>query len=875
MANQFSTIQYSFATGEVAPGIWNRKDWDRADSAVAKAKNALVGPTGSIRKRPGFRFVGEALHDDKPIQLVKFEFSVGQTYQLEFGDGIMRFYINNEMILTDSGEPYVLVTPYTAEQAQEFTFSQERDTMFFAHWDKPPKALVRYGHANWKWSDVFAETGRIASPASVSWLGNGGNGHNGYEYAITAYAMEGGTPKESINYPTIVSSPDDVDFIASAPQYTIQSCINWIKTYRGQYGQMAGFPTYPEVMDLSSVALDNQTPWGGNGYQAKPNEVAMALANQKLFAIFQAVYPSLYYCVQIYFIAPGSGISGNVWSLKDSGGNIIQNYLYMTGGSTMPEYANEVYSDSSTVILLNRAYSYLNSGVAVQGYTMPGIYSAITSFINTYNEANSQKLTNAMQWPGVAEADGYFVYRRPIDAEDRNFYRVGTIFGSETQYTDNIEETIPGTETPIVGENTFTSPEKYPRLVSFYQQRLVLGATKEKPTTIFGSRTGIYNDFTINPSDLSSGYEFMMASQTSNPLRGIIPLRTLYITTSGGAFVSTISGAMNAGNVNFNQQAYNGASDVPALILDTAAVYVPIGQQAINSLVYNYQEDGFADENMLFQAQHLTEEKTVVSLSYQRAPINLIWAALSDGSLLSCTYIPKQSFLAWTHHETSGQVQSINSVPNSQGFDELWAVVKRTLGDGTVKQYLEVLGDARPYGGKPNAENSFYVDCGLSGRFSEPMTAVSGLEHLEGLEVAILADFSVHEPKVVRNGQVDLDQPAEIVHVGLPYESEVETLNLELAAMPSPRTGRRQVKKCIVELEKCRELFYSSNGGKHTEHCVSDGDNLGYAPRLIDGDVEIAPRAGNTRGTRLSFKSPSPVPFGIQSLVAELEYGDQ
>ena len=871
MSGPNTVIQYSFSTGEVSPGIRNRRDWARIDGAVAEMLNGIVMPTGGSRKRPGMRLVEAALHDDKPIRLVKFEFSKDQVYELEFGDYQMRFYLNRGLILDGTNNPYVLATPYSAEQAQSFTFAQERDAMFFAHWDIPLKQLVRYGHANWVWSNVFnEEDNRLQSPGAVTFFSDSTNGHNGYEYAVTAYAIEAGTPKESVGFQTIISDPSTIDFIGEVPQNSIQSCVAWVKKYAPSYGSRPGFPTYPAAMDLSDITEDSQYPTIGNYVAGAGN------LNIKLFTIFQAVYPSLWGAGRTIRSFPPNPGSYYCWQLVDGiSFATLALFPYMSDNSgVLPEYSGQVGGPYNTWLMLNKAINYINSNVSVAGYTKSGIYNSIISFVNNYNNANSSKPGNRIKWHSVSDSSGYYVYRRPIGAQDKNFYRIATIVDGATDYEDvDVTETTVENVSPIEGQNSFTAPDMYPRIVTFYQQRMVLGCTKQKPTTIFGSRTGIYTDYTINPTDLSSGYEFKMASEQSNPLEAILALYTLVVLTSGGDFISTTSGAMNAGNVNFNQKSYNGASSVTPIIVGDTGLYVPLNQQTIRAITYSYEKDGFAQQNILFSAQHLTQDKKVTCLAFQRDPINIIWAVLDDGSLISCFYIPEQDFLAWSHHETQGKVQSINVIPTTAGNDELWVVVKRTLGDGTVKQYIEVLEDMRPYGTIPNNETAFYVDSGLSAKFDAPTREIMGLEHLEGLTVSILADFAVEPQQIVRNGAITLQHEATDVHVGLPYLYRLKTINMELINQGTLRTTRSNAYSGVIEVQNCRELLYSANNCEPNELIVHDADNL-RDPQLVNGDIRFLCRAAETRGAYMTLTSPNPVPCEILSIVAEIDRGD-
>ena len=901
MANQNTVQQYSFSTGEVMPGIRNRKDWARSDSAIAKGLNGTVQPSGAFRKRPGMRYLNDCLHDDKPITQVTFEFSKSQVYELEFGDYVMRFYTGRGMILNSDGTPYVLETPYSAQQATEFTFAQERDAMFFAHQDMPLKVLTRYAHNRWVWSNVFKgeEEGgeaRVSAPETLRWYDNASDGHNGFEYAVTAYKIVEGTPQESVGgYPTITSDPATVDFIPEVPTDDINSIVMWIEKYRPSHGHLPGFPADPaiaETFDLSGIVEDGDP---SNPYYLHP----------KIFAVWKLKYPSARYSIRYeYYSATSTRERWRwYWGIYSAGSPPpyppAQNALWYayygqfnSASSSAAFYPYDaIYNGFTDALVLNGTFSagpmstwfmleialnwINNNEVSVAGWTRDSLYSGIIEFVEKYNESSAAKIFNHIAWPAVDGAEGYYVYRRPMDADDKRFYLIGTI--TEAAVTDfideNVSETIPTAISPPGSAVDFDTPDNYPALVTFYQQRLILACTRNKPTTLWGSRTGIYTDFVVKPGDVAGAYEFKMASQQSNPLEWVIPLYTLVALTSGGDFVSTVGGAMNESNVNFNQKSYNGCSDVKPIIVGDSGIYVPLNQQTINAMAYSYEKDGFSHQNILFQAQHFSKNKRVIQIAYQRDPINLIWALFNDGTLASCTYIPQQDFLAWARHETAGAVKSINVVPTEYGNDELYLVVEREKGDGTRKQCLEVLEDMRPYGPTPDAENSFFVDCGLSGAFATPAKEITGLDHLEGREVAVLADNGVERGHIVFNGSITLKYPATHVHVGLPYEFVLKTLKFDSATIGTLRNTRSSVHKCIVEVEDARELLYSACGGEENELIVHYVDDFNE-PQLQSGDYEILMKGVDSRGAYLQFRSVNPVPCTVCSLVLELRHGD-
>lgn len=85
----FRAATPNFSKGELAPQLYGRFDVDTYATAVKKARNVIVLKYGGLTKRPGTRIVGEVLDDSAANRLLPFQFSLDQTYALEFGQGYL------------------------------------------------------------------------------------------------------------------------------------------------------------------------------------------------------------------------------------------------------------------------------------------------------------------------------------------------------------------------------------------------------------------------------------------------------------------------------------------------------------------------------------------------------------------------------------------------------------------------------------------------------------------------------------------------------------------------------------------------------------------------------------------------------------------
>lgn len=99
-------------------------------------------------------------------------------------------------------------------------------------------------------------------------------------------------------------------------------------------------------------------------------------------------------------------------------------------------------------------------------------------------------------------------------------------------------------------------------------------------------------------------------------------------------------------------------------------------------------------------------------------------------------------------------------------------------------------------------------------RWSRAVDTVAGLDHLEGKAVSILGDGTVvttpygpDAATVVVGGQVALGAPYAVVHVGLPYLSDFQTLDLDTPQGPSLKTSKLLATRVTLMVEQSAPCF--------------------------------------------------------------------
>lgn len=150
---------------------------------------------------------------------------------------------------------------------------------------------------------------------------------------------------------------------------------------------------------------------------------------------------------------------------------------------------------------------------------------------------------------------------------------------------------------------------------------------------------------------------------------------------------------------------------------------------------------------------------------------------------------------------------------------------------------------------------------------------IAGLGHLEGKTVSILADGSVHPQRVVSGGTVVLQEAAGVAHIGLPYQSDMETLDLELKNGNETVLDKKiAVTSLTVMVEESRGIFAGKDKDSLYE-AKTERDTYEQALDAITGQVEIN-ISNNWQGKgRVFIRQSDPLPLTVLAVIPEVTIG--
>lgn len=426
----------------------------------------------------------------------------------------------------------------------------------------------------------------------------------------------------------------------------------------------------------------------------------------------------------------------------------------------------------------------------------------------------------------------------------------------------------------------------YPTCVTFFQDRLCFGG--EPSQAVDMSCTGDYENFRpSNPAGTVAADDAIQFTLNANDVNVIRWLaddeKGLIVGTVGGEWLVRASSqgeALTPDNVQATRSTTFGSAAVQPLRVDTATLFVQRAGFKLHENAYVFEADGFRSPNMTLFAEEITRSTSggLTRLAYQQEPDRIVWAVRGDGRLVSMTYEREQEVIGWSLHTIGGvsdangtpaKVESIAVIPSTDGSrDELWLIVQRRI-NGATKRYVEYMKAALT--DLDEQEDAFYVDSGLT-YDSTPATLISGLDHLEGQTVTILADGASHPTKVVVSGDITLERSASVVHIGLPYTSILETMNLEAGAADGTAQGKTKRSDHVVF------RFYRTLGGSagpdddHLDEIPNitfraPSTPMGSPPDLFTGDAEMAWPAGYEKDGRVVYQTADPFPAMVQAIM--------
>jgi hypothetical protein len=330
-------------------------------------------------------------------------------------------------------------------------------------------------------------------------------------------------------------------------------------------------------------------------------------------------------------------------------------------------------------------------------------------------------------------------------------------------------------------EDVWSATKGWPRSVTFHQGRLFFGGSKTRPSTIWGSKVGLYFDFEAVEGLDDDAVEATLDTNTFNAIVDIISGRDLQVFTTGGEFYVPQEGLTPITPSDFflSTTSRNGIKQgVRVQQLESGVLFIQRQGKQLSEIAYSDTQLTYVTSKISLLAGHLL--KGPKHMDIRRAVATdendlLLIVNQDDGTMAAFSLLRAQDVIAPSEFTTLGKFLDV-------GVDitDIYTVVERD-DNGTLKYYVEVF------------DNDVLTDSAVTGG------AVASLDasHLDGQTVNVLSDGYVEENQTADSAVTFINTPTTSCEVGLPINVEIKTMPIEIATQAGTRVG---FKKRIVEV---------------------------------------------------------------------------
>ena len=815
-----SPIQTAFNAGELSPRLEGRVDLAKYGAGCAKLQNFLPLVQGGALKRSGTRFVREVKTSTLATRLIAFEFGTTQAYILEFGNLYMRVYWNGGIVLDGAG-PAVdeTVTPYATADLEALQVAQSADVLYVAHPDHAPRKIERRGHDVWTITTIDFEW-QPFSPENVD-QNTGASASAATGTGITLTSGGGNFTSDMVG-----------------GYFKLRELIGSV------HGKWESFSANTDWDSAGAIVAGDTRYWEGNVYELTDKGISDTSGTSPPIHDVGIVADERW---KWEFLHPGSGYV-QITAFTDAFRVTADVVKRLPASVANADVTITAATTANPVVITAAGHRYENGDrVYIQA-------------VGGMTEINQRQFTVAGQTATTFEL-------KDEDGTEHTAYTAGGIVVKLThRWSDGAWSTENG----------------YPRTVTFFEDRLWWAGSSGNPQTVWASKTGEYENHQVVDLD-ESALLFTLNTDQVNVIEWMSAAKLLALGTAGGEFVVSASSeteAITPGNVRAVRHAtYGSKSEVQPVRVEQVALFVQRAGRKLREFVFDFDTDSFVAPDMTVLADHIALAR-IKKMAFQQEPNRILWCVLEDGQLVGFTYERRQEVTGWHRHLIGGVssfVESVAVIPHPDGDrDQVWLIVRRTV-DGATKRYVEYFEE--DWLRTNDAEDAFFVDSGLT-YDGAPATVISGLTHLEGETVKILADGATHPDKTVASGSITLDDSASVVQVGLSYEAVLQTMRIEAGAADGVAQGKtKRITRTVFRLDQTGPgLFYGPTDvdADMDELNMRDGSDLMDSPvPLFDGDTErlLWPEGYEQLG-RVTVKHKLPLPCTVTAIMLQLSTQD-
>jgi len=767
----------SFVSGEFSAKLDGRTDFEKYSSGCKTMENMLVHPQGASTRRPGTQFISETKDSSAKSRLIPFEFSTTQTYMLEFGNLYIRFFKDKGQIT----EGDKTITAITKADPGVVTSS--------SHGYSDGDFVIITSVSGM--TEVNGKTFKVANKTTNTFELNDVDGNAVDSSGYTTYTS-GGVANKIYQITTSYTTAQipDLKFAQSAD--TMFICHN-----SHEVSQLAR--TGHTSWTLSEVDFAETGPYLSTNTTATTLTPASSGTGAGVNITASAI----------------TGINGGVGFQTTDVGRILK---FNSGEAKITARTN------TTVVVCTITTAFTNTD-ATAAFSL-GAFSDTTGhpscvsffeqrlvFAGTSSEPQTLYFSKSGDYTNMTtgtDADHAMVYT--IASNQVNAIRylkavrtliVGTTGGEWTISADGTDAAVTPGNITIKKQSSYGSSTV--DAIPAGNATLFLQRAKRKIRELaydFDVDGYTAPDLTIlNETVTDSGINEMAYQQS--------PDSNLWCVRDDGV-LACLTYQRSENVVAWSRHKLGGigqectvtVSDYSNIATGTKLTFTKSNGEEVTFTSttgtagtdeFKTQTNNNTTADNIFTAINNHDDFTV---SNPAAAI----VTVRESSHEATGFLTVKSFdtgRLTVQSESFPVVESVASISGTLNEDELWIIVKRIV-NGNTRRYVEVFSVFAF--DESTATDFHFLDSGLS-YDGTATTSITGLDHLEGQTVQIIADGATHADKIVSSGGVTLDRSSKKVKVGLGYNSILQTMRIEGGSAEGTGQGKvKRISKVVLRL---------------------------------------------------------------------------
>jgi hypothetical protein len=332
-------------------------------------------------------------------------------------------------------------------------------------------------------------------------------------------------------------------------------------------------------------------------------------------------------------------------------------------------------------------------------------------------------------------------------------------------------------------EDVWSSGKGWPRTVTFHEGRLYFGGSKSRPSTIWGSKIGIFDEFMPTEAFDDDAVEATLDTSSLNVIVDMISGRDLQVFTTGAEFYVPQSGTepITPLTLTFKGVSRNGIKPGTRVqSLESGTVYIQRQGKSINEFLFSDTQLTYVTQRISLLSGHLLKSPTRMTLRRANSTDEgdlLLMVNDTDGTIAAFSIMRSQQITAPSEFITDGLFKDV-----SVDVTDIYAVVKRTF-NSVDRFFIELFSFDR------------FTDCAFVGGAAATATS---LPHIAKSLNVICDGVPQGNETVSGAGAVTFDRASTTSYeVGLPFTVYAKTMPTEIKLQTGTRIG---FKKRIVEI---------------------------------------------------------------------------